>query len=190
MGTSPNPSTTPSSPTSDAAVDVDRANEISAVNAAEQAAALGQTVPLASEPLQPTEVEVVKQTLQQAMSALSNGQLNTQLAPLDDIEIPGPLEQLPEPIWILASTLFSFLRQGAEEGVSEAEAYADIDLVELASSNAGLQELAAVLTDMTSDTPLIQAINNGTAGAAPDEPPPEAENTGHTSDSQATELLA
>lgn len=124
---------------------------------------LGEAAPQASEPLEPERLNVLAEMLVGAVDALSQGQ--AQLPPPQ--EVTQPQEQIPADIFAPLMAIQGFLQA---EGLKT-----DIDIESMATSNDGIGELAASISQLAGDAAVQMAANSPAKGSMPPEAPPAKE---------------
>lgn len=119
---------------------------------------LAGAIPMADEPLDPGRLNAIADLLSRAIPALSGGQVPA--PPFGEIP-PGTrgVDQVPPDIGAAILALGQFVQ---DQGI---EAYA-FDPLEAMTSNAGLDEVSAILDGMASDKALVASMaQGGPAGA-------------------------
>jgi hypothetical protein len=134
----------------------------SAQAAAGQAETLAQAAPEATEPLDPSRLNTLSDTLGQAAQALGGGQLPD----LGLEKVDQPVEQVPPFIFAAAAAFAAFAQ---DTGL---EQYA-FDPVELAATNDGIGEMAATISQMANDPAVTQAGQQPPQQAPAPTPEPE-----------------
>ena len=130
----------------------------------EMEAAVGGTAPMATEPLEPTRVNALADTLMEFVMSMAGGQVQLpEIPPIDQA-----VEQLPPSIYAALVAIAAFLEQTTIAG---AEQY-KFEPADMATDNDGLAEVASILSAMMADEKFKQQLT-ATPAAEP-EPAPEA----------------
>lgn len=131
---------------------------------------LGAMAPAAAEPLEAEKVNRLAATVKTAIDKLGGGQVQ---AP--EVErVSGELQQLPPPLYTSLTTLDMFFRQAAGAGLPGAEKY-QMDVESIATTNNGLDEGLATVSEIASDTELHRAVQQAAGPAPKKEAKPEPE---------------
>ena len=138
--------------------------------AASRQESLGAGAPPAEEPLDPSSVNALGEIIAVAIPRLTDGQVpEVPVAPVEE-----PQEVLPPDVFAPIMTIAAFMQQASDSGVEAAAPFV-FDPVELSKTNAGLQEMAAMMSAMGEDEKLKNALKQP-QGAPTEEAaaPPEA----------------
>tara|TARA_R100000808_G_scaffold23976_1_gene54116 strand:- start:2533 stop:3063 length:531 start_codon:yes stop_codon:yes gene_type:complete len=128
----------------------------------EMEAAVGGTAPMASEPLEPTRVNALAETLVAFVQDMAGGQV--EIPPIPPVD--APLDQLPAPIYAALIAISAFLQETPVDGADQYQ----FDPSVLAVSNDGLAEASSILSAMMGDEQFKQQLTS--TPASPEAPAP------------------
>lgn len=150
--------------------------------AADRQATLGEAAPEAEEPLDPDALNALGEMIVVALPRMSRGQIPAESIVIAPVTEPQPV--MPPDLFSNMLALALGMREAVDNGVKAAEPYA-FDPVVMATTNAGIQEMGAIVSAMGQDEDLANALVQPAGPQAPEEAP-ERE---RTPTDQATELL-
>ncbi len=145
-----------------------QATQADADTAASRQDSLAAAAPPADEPLDPSSVNALGEIISVAIPRLTDGQVPEEKVMAQPVQ--EAQEMLPPDIFANVMTVASFMQSASDAGVAAAGPYA-FDPLELSKTNAGLQEMAAMVSSMGEDEKLKNALKQPQQEAPEEEAP-------------------